>query len=46
MDKGLVQLVDQAISSRHSVRAFLDRPVDPQMIKDILRINSYFLIKL
>ncbi|WP_168406255.1 nitroreductase [Acinetobacter indicus] len=40
MDKGQVQLVDQAISSRHSVRAFLDRPVDPQMIKDILSVAS------
>ena len=31
-------LVDQAISSRHSVRAFKNTPLDTQTIKDILNI--------
>lgn len=31
-------LVDQAISSRHSVRAFKNTPIDTQTIKDILNI--------
>ena len=35
-----VQAVDHAITSRHSVRAFLNDPVDPQIIKDILNIAS------
>ncbi len=35
-----IKSVDEAISSRHSVRAFLDRPVDPEIIKDILRVAS------
>lgn len=35
-----VQNVDAAITSRHSVRAFLDQPVDPHMIKDILAVAS------
>jgi len=35
-----VQNVDAAITSRHSVRAFLNQPVDPQMIKDILAVAS------
>ena len=35
-----VQNVDAAITSLHSVRAFLHQPVDPQMIKDILAVAS------
>lgn len=35
-----VQNMDAAITSRHSVRAFLHQPVDPQMIKDILAVAS------
>lgn len=35
-----VQLVDQAMTSRHSVRAFLSKPVEPQMIRDILSVAS------
>ncbi len=33
-----VQAVDQAITTRHSVRAFLNTPVDMQIIKDILNV--------
>lgn len=40
MQQHLVQAVDQVISSRHSVRAFLDTPVDNQTIKDILAVAS------
>ena len=29
-----VQVIDQAITSRHSVRAFLDKPIDLSIIKD------------
>ena len=35
-----VQLVDQAITSRQSIRAYLDKVVDPQTIKDILRVAA------
>ncbi|MFB2538709.1 MULTISPECIES: nitroreductase [unclassified Acinetobacter] len=35
-----IQAVDDAITSRHSVRAFLDRQVDQQVIKDILAVAS------
>lgn len=35
-----VTAVDQAITSRHSVRAFLDKAVDQQVIKDILTVSS------
>lgn len=35
-----VTAVDQAITSRHSVRAFLDKAVDQQIIKDILTVSS------
>lgn len=35
-----VTAVDQAITSRHSVRAYLDKPVDQQIIKDILTVAS------
>ncbi|GAA5007764.1 nitroreductase [Acinetobacter puyangensis] len=35
-----IKLVDQAITSRHSVRAFLDQAVDQQTIKDILTVAS------
>lgn len=40
MQQHLVQAVDQVINSRHSVRAFLDTPVDNQTIKDILAVAS------
>ncbi|MCG8285753.1 nitroreductase [Acinetobacter seifertii] len=35
-----VHLVDEAITSRHSVRAFLDTPVPQEIIKDILTVAS------
>ncbi|EOH5170686.1 nitroreductase family protein, partial [Acinetobacter baumannii] len=35
-----VRLVDEAITSRHSVRAFLSTPIEPEVIKDILRVAS------
>ena len=35
-----VHHVDDAITSRHSVRAFLNKAVDPQIIKDILTVAS------
>lgn len=35
-----VKAVDQAITSRHSVRAYLDKTVDQQTIKDILTVSS------
>lgn len=35
-----VRLVDEAITSRHSVRAFLNTPIEPEVIKDILRVAS------
>ena len=40
MNTEQVRLVDEAITSRHSVRAFLDTPIDPQTIKDILTVAS------
>ena len=40
MDSDQIQLVDEAIVSRHSVRAFLDTHVSPEVIKDILRVAS------
>ncbi|MCB8768758.1 nitroreductase [Acinetobacter soli] len=40
MQSEQVQLVDQAITSRHSVRAFLPTPIEPQIIKDILAVAS------
>ncbi|MBJ9986630.1 nitroreductase [Acinetobacter sp. S40] len=40
MNPEQVQLVDNAIRSRHSVRAFLPTSVDPQTIKDILEVSS------
>ncbi|WP_038342850.1 nitroreductase [Acinetobacter sp. A47] len=40
MNMEQVRHVDEAITSRHSVRAFLDTPVDPQTIKDILTVAS------
>ncbi|AQZ81369.1 nitrobenzoate reductase [Acinetobacter calcoaceticus] len=33
-------LVDQIIQSRYAARAFLDQPIDPQLIRDILTISS------
>ncbi|MDO4223483.1 MAG: nitroreductase [Acinetobacter sp.] len=35
-----IAAVDEAITSRHSVRAFLDTPVEMNTIKDILRVAS------
>lgn len=35
-----VQFVDQAITSRQSIRAYLDKAVDPQTIKDILHVAA------
>ncbi|ENX09924.1 nitroreductase [Acinetobacter courvalinii] len=40
MNTEQVRLVDEAITSRHSVRAFLDTLVDTQTIKDILTVAS------
>ncbi|AUX91178.1 nitroreductase [Acinetobacter sp. ACNIH1] len=40
MDQNLVHVVDQTITSRHSVRAFLDTPVSTDMLKDILTVAS------
>ncbi len=40
MNTEQVRYVDEAITSRHSVRAFLDTPVDVQTIKDILSVAS------
>ncbi|MEB3753691.1 nitroreductase [Acinetobacter sp. MD2(2019)] len=40
MDLNRVQAVDDAIRSRHSVRAFLDTPVAAQIIQDILAVAS------
>ena len=38
MSSEQTQAVDQAISARHSVRAFLNKAVDAQTIKDILSV--------
>ncbi len=35
-----IRLVDEAITSRHSVRAFLNTPIEPEIIKDILKVAS------
>jgi nitroreductase len=40
MNMDQVRYVDDAITSRHSVRAFLSTPVDIQTIKDILSVAS------
>ena len=40
MNTEQVRYVDEAITSRHSVRAFLDTPVDVQTIKDMLSVAS------
>ncbi len=40
MNTEQVRHVDDAITSRHSVRAFLDTPVEVQTIKDILAVSS------
>ena len=40
MNTEQVRYVDEAITSRHSVRAFLDTPVNVQTIKDILSVAS------
>lgn len=34
------QVIDRAIASRHSVRAFLDTPVDPMIVREILGVSS------
>lgn len=34
------QIIDRAISARRSVRAFLDTPVDPKIIREILQAAS------
>jgi len=34
------QIIDRAIASRRSVRAFLDTPVDPAIIREILQVAS------
>ena len=39
MNLDQVRYVDDAITSRHSVRAFLDKAVDVQTIKDILHVS-------
>ena len=40
MDQQLQQAVDQVITSRHSVRAFLNTPVDRKILKEILQVAS------
>jgi len=40
MNQEQVRYVDDAICSRHSVRAFLDTPIETQVIKDILAVAS------
>lgn len=40
MDQNLVHAVDHTITSRHSVRAFLDTPVSTDILKDILTVAS------
>lgn len=40
MNMDQVRYVDDAITSRHSVRAFLNTPVDTQTLKDILSVAS------
>ena len=40
MNQEQVRYVDDAICSRHSVRAFLDTPIETQVIKDILTVAS------
>lgn len=40
MNTEQVHYVDEAITSRHSVRAFLDTPIEMQTIKDILAVAS------
>ena len=40
MDQQQMQSVDQVITSRHSVRAFLETPIDVEILKDILRVAS------
>ena len=34
------QIIDRAISARRSVRAFLDTPVDPDIVRQILEVSS------
>jgi nitroreductase len=36
----VVNLVDAAVQSRHSIRAFLPRPVAPELINEILQLAS------
>ena len=34
------QIIDRAITARRSVRAFLDTPVDPMIVREILAVSS------
>ena len=34
------QIIDRAIAARRSVRAFLDTPVDPMIVREILAVSS------
>lgn len=40
MDSNGTLLIDQIIQSRYAARAFLDKPAEPQLIRDILTISS------
>lgn len=40
MDLNATQYVDQIITSRHSVRAFLDTPIAKETLKEILKVAS------
>lgn len=40
MSQETIKIVDQTICSRHSVRAFLNTPIEESVIKDILRVAS------
>ncbi|QIC62236.1 nitroreductase [Acinetobacter schindleri] len=41
MDSIDIQLFDQVIQTRYAARAFLDQPIEPQIIKDILQVASW-----
>lgn len=40
MDQNFVHAVDHTITSRHSVRAFLNTPVNTDTLKEILAVAS------
>lgn len=40
MDSNKTLLIDQIVQSRYAARAFLDKAIDPQVIRDILTISS------